>query len=127
MRMWMVPPRILCRQHLLGEHVECHMFIGHLKSGRRITGYIEKNLVEVTAIVKRHNTLMIEMLRRGMRHHSPLTEHELFMAISINSQLTPKQIATKVKKDSALQELLRRCPRCKKHFYEYSSTRSGRI
>ena len=31
MRQWMVDPRLLCRKHLLGEHVENHMFIGTLK------------------------------------------------------------------------------------------------
>ena len=33
MRMWMVDPQIMCRQHLLGEHTEMHMFVGTLKRG----------------------------------------------------------------------------------------------
>ncbi len=28
MRTWMVPPQIMCRQHLLGEHNEIHKFVG---------------------------------------------------------------------------------------------------
>lgn len=34
MRMWVVNPKILCRKHLLGEHVELHMATGHLQRGR---------------------------------------------------------------------------------------------
>ena len=30
MRMWMVNPGFMCNKHLLGEHVECHMLVGHL-------------------------------------------------------------------------------------------------
>lgn len=28
MRMWMVDPKIMCRKHLLGEHLELHMLAG---------------------------------------------------------------------------------------------------
>jgi hypothetical protein len=31
MRMWMVNPRIMCGNHLLGEHLETHMFYGIIK------------------------------------------------------------------------------------------------
>jgi Pyrimidine dimer DNA glycosylase len=30
MRMWLVDPRLMCSQHLLGEHVELHMLVGSL-------------------------------------------------------------------------------------------------
>lgn len=44
MRMWMVPPRHMCRKHLLGEHVELHMFVGSIKNGVRVEGYLANNL-----------------------------------------------------------------------------------
>ena len=47
MRMWMVDPRIMCRQHLLGEHVEIHMFVGAISRGKSVKGYLEKGLLEV--------------------------------------------------------------------------------
>jgi hypothetical protein len=28
--MWMVDPRIMCRNHLLGEHAEIHMFVWNI-------------------------------------------------------------------------------------------------
>ena len=34
MRQWYVPAECMCRQHLLGEHCEHHMFVGTLKKGR---------------------------------------------------------------------------------------------
>lgn len=44
MRMWMVPPELMCRQHLLGEHVELHMFVGAINKGTSVVtlpGYCE--------------------------------------------------------------------------------------
>lgn len=72
MRMWKVNPKLLCDKHLLGEHVEMHMFTGCLAKGKSIQGYIDKGLVELDKIEKRHNELADEMIRRGMKHNSPL-------------------------------------------------------
>jgi hypothetical protein len=33
--MWMVDPRLVCSKHLLGEHVELHMFVGCLLKRKR--------------------------------------------------------------------------------------------
>ena len=33
MRDWKVNPKLLCRQHLLGNHLEVHMFVGTLRRG----------------------------------------------------------------------------------------------
>ncbi len=46
MRMWNVLPEYLCRKHLLGEHVEMHMFVGTIKRGVSLNGYIKNKLVE---------------------------------------------------------------------------------
>ena len=72
MRMWKINPRLLCRAHLLGEHVEMHMFVGSILKGINLSGYIVKGLVEVHNIAARHKRLADEMIRRGMRHQSPL-------------------------------------------------------
>jgi hypothetical protein len=47
MRMWMVPTKIMCDKHLLGEHVEHHMFLGSLKQGFNLDGYVKNNLFEL--------------------------------------------------------------------------------
>jgi hypothetical protein len=72
--MWNVPPKILCRQHLLGEHNEMHSFLGSIKKGRSVKGYIDKHQLELHNIKKRHDELANEMKYRGYRHNSPMEE-----------------------------------------------------
>ena len=76
MRMWMVDPVVLCRKHLLGEHVELHMFAGTINQNKSLTGYREKGLVEIHNINNRHSVLVKEMQRRDMNHKSPLPDFE---------------------------------------------------
>jgi hypothetical protein len=72
MRMWNIDPAQMCQKHLLGEHVEMHMFVGAIYRNKFITGYINSCLVEVHNIEKRHNELAIEMTKRGFSHKSPI-------------------------------------------------------
>ena len=73
MRQWFVLPSILCGQHLLGEHCECHMFAGAISKGVSMSGYVERGLLYLPDLVLRHNDLAREMQRRGMNHNSPLS------------------------------------------------------
>jgi hypothetical protein len=101
-RMWMVDPKIMCRQHLLGEHVEIHMFAGTLDKNKSVKGYLDKGLLEVHSMYRRHEELVEEMKQRGYRHCSPLDEKW--------------KTATKqgtIDRKGNLEELLRRCSRCK--------------
>lgn len=100
MRMWNIPPYKMCNQHLLGEHVEMHMFIGALKAGKSIQGYIDKQQVEVHNIIKRHDELAVEMIARGMNHKSPLR----YSSILWN--------AGKVDINHNIIDLSNRCPFC---------------
>ena len=77
MRLWIVDPKIMCRQHLMAEHNECHMFLGTFKKGTRVTGFIEKNQLEAQSVGKRHDELALEMIDRGYNHQTPLDEAEL--------------------------------------------------
>lgn len=107
MRMWMVDPVIMCNKHLLGEHVECHMFVGHLQRKRQITNYIRLNLLQPGCLRQRHDQLSQEMTRRKMSHKSPLPEFDI--------SYLPKEHQTYiVNADTSLKEILRRCPDCKK-------------
>jgi len=101
MRQWMVDPKLLCQKHLSGCHVEQHMFIGCIKKGTSLKGYIEKGLVEVHNIQSRHDELAKEMLRRGYNHNSPLNCSNLLWEEGFVDSL------------SNLVELKRRCPKCK--------------
>jgi hypothetical protein len=100
--MWMVPPQTMCRQHLLGEHVELHMFVGTIKKGRGIDGFLEQRILEPFAIKQRHDALVAEMTRRGYNHRSPLC-----------APLLPAKLkSVTVDSEASLTELLRRCPEC---------------
>lgn len=101
MRMWMVNPRILCRQHLLGEHLELHMTMGAVNKGISLRGYLSGDLLEPQNLHSRHEELVTEMLRRGYRHLSPLP-----------TQRKPVQ-AHLIDRKAAQIELLRRCPNCR--------------
>lgn len=70
--MWMVNPKILCRNHLLGEHKELHQLLGSIKKKKSIKGHVEKGQVEIHNIEKRHKELVQEMKARGYNHQSPL-------------------------------------------------------
>ena len=102
MRMWLVDPKTLCRKHLLGEHVEEHMFVGSINKGIRMKGYIEKKLVEVHKLRSRHEELVKEMQRRGYKHKSELP---LF-----TEYVSPSVIST----EENLKELAKRCEECKR-------------
>lgn len=100
MRMWNVPPQLMCNQHLLGEHVEMHMLAGAIRKGTSITGYIVGGLVETNRINSRHDELAKEMVARGMNHYSPLP------------MVVFKPASGKVNTEDNLIELARRCRNC---------------
>ena len=100
MRMWMVDPGLLCNAHLLGEHVETHMFVGTISKGGSLRGYVERGLVETSRLRERHDGLAGEMQRRGMRHDSPLPD------------FTDPGLG-KVSIERSLHDLAERCPRCR--------------
>ncbi len=105
MRMWMVDPKIMCRKHLLGEHVELHMFVGTINKGISLDGYFQNNLLEMESLHFRHFELVQEMESRGYNHKSSLP--------GVTYTGTLDSVKLKVDKASALAELLRRCPECR--------------
>lgn len=107
MRMWNVDPSIMCRKHLLGEHLELHMFMGCIKKGKSIDGYIKKGLVELDNIIPRHDELAKEMINRGYKHNSrmpPVVINPLYLRFHDNGYIENKK---------SLEELLSRCRECR--------------
>ena len=75
MRIWDIAPRDLCAQHLLGEHRELHGLWNILtqdKRGYRRHPETRRWEGRLAALYARHEALVVEMLRRGYRHASPL-------------------------------------------------------
>jgi len=98
----MVDPKILCRNHLLGEHYECHKAMGCL-NGSSTNWHIrlaEQGYLELHNLKSRHDELAEEMLARGYRHNSPM-----------NNGVLP--VLGKVNRAKSLQELLERCGQCR--------------
>ena len=108
--MWMVNPRIMCREHLLGEHVEIHMFVGSINRGKSVKGYLEKGLLEVHSLYNRHEDLVKEMKRRCYNHKSEVDEKWKFA----------EKIGV-IDKEKSLSELMNRCPKCKRRNSEIVS------
>jgi hypothetical protein len=110
MRMWMVDPAIMCRQHLLGEHRELHALYGVFSKRMSwdLSGYIRNNLIEPISLWHRHDELVAEMEARGYNHRSPLPHWwEL-------GHLLPYEYAKAfVNRERSLEILLGRCVECK--------------
>jgi hypothetical protein len=110
--MWKVDPKVLCAQHLLGEHVEMHMFVGTIIKGKNISGFIDRGLVEVHNITRRHEHLADEMKKRGFNHKSPLP---IFTAMR----------GGKIDVKNNLTELARRCPACRERILQSPLAKAG--
>ena len=100
MRMWMVPPKLMCRQHLLGEHVEIHMLVGTIKRNKSVQGYVDNGLIDTNQIQTRHDELVQEMLSRGYNHKSELQYEDKLHVGTVDSA-------------GSIQELSRRCAGCR--------------
>lgn len=100
MRMWMIDPSLMCRKHLLGEHVEIHMLLGALKKGRSIQGFLDRGLLEPQNLKARHDDLVSEMLSRSWSHSSP-----------IDKQPNGAPVGHVDRTESA-KELMNRCEEC---------------
>ncbi len=99
MRMWLTNPKIMCRAHLLGEHVEIHMFAGSISKGKSIKGYVTGGLVDTRLLQARHDRLAAELVRRGYNHASPLDYRDTLKIGAVN-------------KNRSRVELLSRCKEC---------------
>jgi hypothetical protein len=101
--MWMVAPRLLCRQHLLGEHLEVHMLANALAAGKPLTGYVAHGLVELDKLNMRHDALAEEMTARGYKHKTPLAPIR---------KVPPN--AGHVDVSKSIRDLRARCAECRK-------------
>jgi hypothetical protein len=108
MRMWMVDPKTMCRKHLLGEHVEIHMIVGHMKRKKSIRGFVKNNCIEPSKLLERHQELVEEMIYRGYKHKSSLEVEETLL-----DYLTSGDREVKVDVGASLEDILARCAECR--------------
>jgi hypothetical protein len=102
----MIDPRLLCDQHLLGEHGEIHKhrhnFVKQHKMTKRIFPVTQ---IQPSTMEERHDELAEEMLRRRMNHKSPYTQPDI-------SYLPLDQQLAMVDPINSLKDLMGRCPAC---------------
>ena len=100
--MWMVNPKLLCRQHLLGEHNELHKVVGHIRKGNEevVKGHARKGQIDTSKIRERHEELVAEMERRGYNHNSELDYEDNLNLGEIDRKRN-------------LQDLKKRCDSCR--------------
>ncbi len=75
MRIWDIDPKLLCRNHLLGEHNELHAIWNIItRGGQGYANHPETRRWEgkLRALFDVHHRIVQEMISRGCRHHSPL-------------------------------------------------------
>lgn len=104
----MTDPKIMCRQHLLGEHLEIHMFIGSLNKGVSLQGYVDAGFLDIHNLQTRHDELVAEMKHRGFNHKSPLP--------AIENKIPEAYLDSIVNKEWSLNQLLGRCSECRKNY-----------
>lgn len=74
-----LPPKILCRNHLLGEHRELHaiwIVITEKKKGYSKHPETLRWIGKLDAMYRRHEDLVIEIISRGYAHKSPLDKRK---------------------------------------------------
>lgn len=112
MRMHMVPPIILCRNHLNGEHGELHKFYPDFLKKKRISGRVSPEVqIQPCKMKERHDQLAKEMLRRGGNHNSPYQMPPL-------SHIPLKELLKKPDLKRNIAFLLK-CPECRKRYIQY--------
>ena len=105
----MVDPAVLCRQHLLGEHVELHMIVGSVRKGRDLTWMLDRGLLEPSRVEERHAALVTEMRRRGYGHRSPICPTVCYAVKGLYG-VTGEQL---VDPRRSVKELAERCAPCR--------------
>ena len=105
----MVDPKLLCNQHLLGEHSEIHKHRHNFEKKHNINGRISPIVqIEPASMESRHNELVVEMKRRGMNHYSDYKQPDI-------SYLPSESQNAKVNILNNLVDLCNRCVNCSKN------------
>ena len=111
-RMWGVDPKIMCHNHLLGEHREMHQVKGtvekHDHGEAILEGLADANAINTLLIKQRHDDLVEEMERRDWDGHSTPMEDVENKFDGIGELDVEKN----------LELLLERCEDCRERYNE---------
>ena len=116
MRIWDIPPKKLCRNHLLGEHNELHAMWNILTQGKK--GYsnhpeTKRWQGKLRALYMIHEGIVKEMISRGYNHKSPL-DKSLAVGRSVqNSFVDPVERQIEILRQKGCDCDVIRCKRSK--------------
>lgn len=114
MRMWMLPPEILCKKHLLGEHGEIHKHKHNFEKRHKIDKRIHPIVqIEPESMASRHDALAKEMMARGYNHQSPYSMPDI--------SYLGNQAKVKVNLEHNIADLANRCPECADRIANYAN------
>ena len=123
--MWNVPVEMMCRQHLLGEHLELHMFYNSINEGKKITGYIEKGIFDPPLLKIRHDDIVLEMENRGFNHKTPMPNRVKYHLSDgrVRNMFIIHMTTHPIDINASINELLSRCERCKTFYTIYQANK----
>ena len=105
MRMWMVDPKLMCRKHLLGEHVELHMILGCIEKDKSLKGYELTGLIDASQLPGRHQVIVEEMEHRGYNHKSHMQPSEKVLKYIVSA-------VGSIEVSKSIADLKARCTEC---------------
>ena len=75
MRIWDIPPKKLCNNHLLGEHSELHAIWSILTKNKKGYSHHPETIRwkgKLKVLYLTHEKIVLEMKKRGFNHKTPL-------------------------------------------------------
>lgn len=119
MRMWMIPPYLMCDKHILGEHGEIHKHKHNFVKKHNMGGRLASpSQIDPVNMESRHDELVEEMIRRHMNHYSPFEQPD----VSYLFNGDPYSYTIDINLKHNLNDLANRCEHCRERIMnsEYS-------
>lgn len=114
MRMHMINPKMLCKNHFLGEHNEIHKHRHNFVKHHSIKGRVEPDpQIEPSSMGARHDLLVSDFARRGYIHASPYIQPDI-------SYLPDHHRLAKVDVYKSLCLLMDKCDKCRELIMFYT-------
>lgn len=113
MRMWMIPPKCMCKTHIAGEHGEIHKFKHSFEKQQSMDTRIAKRQIFPALMQKRHNELAMYL-----NHNSPYTQPDIDY-IPVTIELTQLDIIYNI------AELYDKCEKCRALIQRYYKEQLG--
>lgn len=110
-RQWLSDPRLMCKQHILGEHLEAHIFVSKMQKETSLKGFRKGSMFFGAEFVKSRHDKIAKLLKQP--HKTPLFIGEL--EIKNYPYIAP----TLYDLTKSMEDLLGRCEECKRKHLDW--------